>query len=65
MDLEDSEEEIDEGVDPCDVDDDTEGPHAAGTLLGAAGQLAAAVIVVAILVAVFIGASAVLRRLFG
>jgi hypothetical protein len=48
--------EFDEGI-----DDEPVAPEG----LGALGQLAVAVVVVAVLVAAFIGGSALLRRIFG
>ena len=56
-------EPFDEG-DPWVDDGDDDAPSFAEGL-GALGQLAAAVIVVAILLAVFLGGSALLRRIFG
>jgi len=44
------------------TDEDAEAPDAG---LGAIGQLATAVLVVAVLVFIFMGGSAVLRRVFG
>jgi hypothetical protein len=55
-------EDIDDLVDAPDVDEEVDAPHAG---LGAVGQLAVALVVVAVLIMVFIGASAVLRRVFG
>jgi hypothetical protein len=47
-----------------DLDDDVDAP-APPRGLGAVGQLAAALLVVTLLVLVFIGSSAILRRVFG
>jgi hypothetical protein len=46
------------------IDGETDGPDLAGAGLGALGQLAAAVLAVAVLILAFIGGSVVLRRLF-
>jgi hypothetical protein len=46
------------------VDDDSDAPPPA-SILGAIGQLALAVLLVGVLIAVFIGGSALLRRIFG
>ena len=53
-----------EPVDPYDGDDDADAP-APPTIFGAIGQLGAAILVVAVLIALFIGGSALLRRLLG
>ena len=64
MDREDGE---DEGFDESDPWSDDAGDRASSFAegLGAVGQLVVAVIVVALLLAAFIGGSAVLRRIFG
>jgi hypothetical protein len=50
-------------LEPFDLDDGDEGESPVPSWLGAIGQMAAAVLVVVALVAAFIGAVAVLRRL--
>ena len=58
------EDAVGEPVDPGGIDEGLDdAPPREG--LGAIGQLAAALLVVAILVLVFMGGSAVLRRVFG
>jgi hypothetical protein len=54
-----------EPVDPGEIDEGLDDGPAPREGLGAIGQLAAAVLVVAVLVLVFMGGSAVLRRVFG
>jgi hypothetical protein len=53
----------DEPLDPFDRDGEDETPAPAPSWLGALGQMVAALFVVVALVALFIGAAAVLRRL--
>lgn len=53
----------DKPVDPFDLDDDDEALAPVPSWLGALGQMAAALFAVVALVALFIGAAAVLRRL--
>ena len=53
----------DEPVDPFDLDDDDPTPAPVPSWLGALGQMAAALFAVVALVALFIGAAALLRRL--
>ena len=48
-----------------DVDEDADSPRAEGSVMAAVGQIAAAVLVVFALILVFMGSSAVLRRIFG
>ena len=48
-----------------DADDDAESPARAGSLLGAIGQIVAAVLIVVALVAVFIGGVVAFRLMFG
>lgn len=48
-----------------DADEDADGPPAPVSVLAAVGQIAAAVLVVFALILVFMGSSAVLRRIFG
>ena len=64
MDPEDGPEDVDELADPLEVEEDVEedAPRAG---LGALGQLATAVLVVAVLILVFMASSAVVRRIFG
>ena len=62
--MDEREEEAAGSVDPHDADEEPDIP-APPTGLGALGQLAMAVIVVALLLAAFIFGSAFLRRLFG
>jgi hypothetical protein len=65
MDPEDGQEDVDELADPLEVEEDVEAEDAPRAGLGALGQLATAVLVVAVLILVFMGSSAVVRRLFG
>jgi hypothetical protein len=53
----------DEPVDPFHLDDEDETPAPVPSWAGALGQMLAALLVVVALVALFIGAAAVLRRL--
>ncbi len=53
----------DEPLDPFDLDDEDEAPSPGPSWLGALGQMIAALLAVLALVALFIGAAAVLRRL--
>ena len=62
--MEEQDGQPDERVDLGEVDDDADAPPR-GTILGAIGQLGAAVLVVILLVLAFFGSSAALRRLFG
>jgi hypothetical protein len=48
-----------------DTDDDAGSPARPGSLLGAIGQIAAAVLIVVALVALFIGAAIAFRLVFG
>jgi hypothetical protein len=50
-------------LDPFDLDDEDEKAAPAPSWLGALGQMVAALLVVVALVALFIGAAAVVRRL--
>ena len=50
-------------LEPFDPDDEDEAPAQVPSWLGALGQMIAALLVVVVLVAAFIGAAAVLRRL--
>jgi len=50
-------------LDPFGLDDEDQTPAPAPSWLGALGQMIAALLVVVALVALFIGAAAVLRRL--
>jgi hypothetical protein len=50
-------------LDPFDLDDEDETAAPAPSWLGALGQMTAALLVVVALVALFIGAAAVVRRL--
>jgi len=61
--MEEEDGEPDERFDLCEVDDADAPPR--GTILGAIGQLGAAVLVVVLIVLAFFGGSAALRRLFG
>jgi len=63
MELEKDEEETREPTD-VEVEEDLEGEPTVREGLGALGQLGVAVLLVALLVALLIGASALLRRLF-
>jgi len=65
MEPEQHEKEIGEPAGLPDVEETDEDVEAPAAGLGALGQLAAAVVAVAILVLVFMGGSAVLRRVFG
>ena len=47
------------------ADEDAPGAEAPPSIAGALGQLALAVLVVVILIVIFMGSSAVLRRIFG
>ena len=62
--MEDQEAGIPEPVELPAVDDDSDAPPSP-SVMGAIGQLAAAVLVVAVLILVFMGSSAILRRVFG
>ena len=53
----------DEPSDPFDLDDEDEAPTPVPSWLGALGQMVAALLAVVALVALFIGAAAVVRRL--
>ncbi len=53
----------DEPVDPFDLDDEGETPPPVPSWMGAMGQMVAALLAVVALVALFIGAAAVVRRL--
>ena len=53
----------DEPLDPFDLDDEDESAAPVPSWLGALGQMVAALLAVVALVALFIGAAAVLRRL--
>lgn len=59
-----STEDADRSFDLIEMDDDEGGPANAGSLLGAVGQIAAAVLVVVVLVAVFIGSAVAYRWIF-
>ena len=50
-------------LDPFDLDDEDETPAPVPSWLGALGQMIAALLVVVVLVGLFIGAAAVVRRL--
>ena len=52
-----------EPVDPFDLGDEDETPPPGPTWLGALGQMVAALLAVVALVALFIGAAAIVRRL--
>jgi hypothetical protein len=58
------EDALGEPVDPSEIDEDLDDGPAARGGLGAVGQLAAAVLVVVVLVLIFMGGSAVFRRVF-
>jgi hypothetical protein len=62
--MEDNDAEVPEPGELPEVGEDDDAPMPAHGL-GAIGQLAVAVLVVALLLAVFIGTSAALRRMFG
>ena len=58
-------DDADPSFDLFDLDDAALSPAPAGSLLGAIGQVAAAVLVVLVLVALFIGGAVTLRWIFG
>jgi hypothetical protein len=64
MEVEDGEGELEDGA-PLPAGDDVDDAPAAAGGLGAVGQLVVAVIAVALLLAAFIGGSALLRRILG
>jgi hypothetical protein len=65
MPMEEQDGEANEPTDPFEVDEDIDSGPIAPEGLGALGQLAAAVLLVAVLILLFFGSSAVLRRVFG
>ena len=64
MEQEPREDDVDEAG-PPEVDEEADDPQAGGTVMGAVGQLAAAVLAVGVLILLFFGSSAILRRIFG
>jgi hypothetical protein len=56
---------VEPAFDLVDEDDLEEGPAKVGSLLDALGQIVAAVIIVMVLIALFIGGAVVYRRIFG
>jgi hypothetical protein len=58
-------DDADRSIDFFDLDDDEDGPPSVGSLLGAIGQIAAAVLVVILLVVLFIGGAVGYRWIFG
>jgi hypothetical protein len=62
--MEDHEPEVGEPAELLTADEESEAPSPPSGL-GAIGQLGVAVLVVALLITVFIGGSAVVRRIFG
>ena len=65
MPMEEQDREEGEPGDLVEVDEDADDEPAGPEGLGALGQLAVAVLVVGVLIAAFIGGSALLRRIFG
>jgi hypothetical protein len=65
MEQDEPEDAVGEPVDPSEIDEGLDDGTAPREGLGAIGQLAVAVLFVAVLVLVFMGGSAVLRRVFG
>jgi hypothetical protein len=57
-------DDADRSFDLSETDDDEGGPANPGSLLGALGQIAAAVLVVVVLVALFIGSAVAYRWIF-
>lgn len=59
------EDDADRSFDLFESDDDAAAPANVGSLLGALGQIAAAVLIVVVLVALFIGGAVAYRWIFG